>query len=189
MFGRKPPGDEELLSLIRQGEQHALVVLYKQHAATVKSYIMRNNGSREDAEDLMQEALVVAWQNAQKPDFQLTSKWGTYLLAICKNLWLKQLRKNSRFTDEAQVSPEKMSEQENSSRNMDLKKITDCVEALDETCRKLLTLFYFEGLDMEQIAERLGFNNADTTKAKKYQCFKRLEQKVKTQYNRNDFLG
>jgi len=72
---------------------------------------------------------------------------------------------------------------------MDLKKIVACVEQLDETCRKLLTLFYFEGLDMEQIALRIGFNNADTAKAKKYQCFKRLEQRVKQQYDRSDFLG
>jgi RNA polymerase sigma factor (sigma-70 family) len=189
MLGKRPPGDEQILRMMQNGDQHALVLLYKQHAGAVQRYILRNSGSREDAEDLLQEALVVAWQNAQKPDFRLTSRWGTYLTAICKNLWLKQLKKNSRFTDEAQVSPEKMSEPENSSRTMDLKKIVACVEQLDETCRKLLTLFYFEGLDMEQIALRVGFNNADTAKAKKYQCFKRLEQRVKQQYDRSDFLG
>ena len=32
------------------------------------------------------------------------------------------------------------------------------------------------------------FNNADTAKAKKYQCFKKLEEIVKRRYKMTDFL-
>jgi hypothetical protein len=41
---------------------------------------------------------------------------------------------------------------------------------------------------MDTIAKRLQFNNADTAKAKKYQCFKKLEEIVKRRYKMTDFL-
>jgi DNA-directed RNA polymerase specialized sigma24 family protein len=109
-------------------------------------------------------------------------------MAIGRNLWLKQLRKELRYSDADPADAEKMSANVSTER-LDLMKIVQMVEQLDENCRKLLTLFYFEALDMEQIALRMGYNNADTAKAKKYQCFKRLEGKVKAQFNKEDFLG
>jgi len=41
---------------------------------------------------------------------------------------------------------------------------------LSERCRTLLIAFYWEEQSMEEIAQRFGFANAATAKAKKYQC-------------------
>jgi RNA polymerase sigma factor (sigma-70 family) len=188
MFGSRTPGDEEIRSMISAGNQEALVVLYRKHQLMLRRFVMKNQGSREDAEDLIQEVLVAAWQNAQKQEFVLSAGWGTYLMAIGRNLWLKQLRKQLRFSDKDPADAEKMSADVRPER-MDLNKVVQLVDKLDENCRRLLTLFYFESLDMEHIALRMGYNNADTAKAKKYQCFKRLEEKVKTHYNKEDFFG
>lgn len=188
MFGSRTPGDEEIRSMISAGNQEALIILYRKHQHMLRRFVMNNQGSKEDAEDLIQEVLVAAWQNAQKQEFTLSAGWGTYLMAIGRNLWLKQLRKELRFSDKDPADAEKMSADVRPER-LDLNKVVQMVEQLDENCRKLLTLFYFEALDMEQIALRMGYNNADTAKAKKYQCFKRLEGKVKAQYNKEDFLG
>jgi RNA polymerase sigma factor (sigma-70 family) len=49
------------------------------------------------------------------------------------------------------------------------------LERIGEQCQKLLKLFYWEELSMEEIAVQMGFANADTVKAKKYQCKKALE--------------
>lgn len=174
--------------MISAGNQEALVVLYRKHHHMLRRFVMNNQGSKEDAEDLIQEVLVAAWQNAQKQEFTLSAGWGTYLMAIGRNLWLKQLRKELRYSDKDPADAEKMSADVRPER-MDLNKVVEMVEKLDENCRRLLTLFYFEALDMEQIALRLGYNNADTAKAKKYQCFKRLEGKVKEQFKKEDFLG
>jgi hypothetical protein len=50
-------------------------------------------------------------------------------------------------------------------------------------------MFYFDGNDMEQIARKMQFANADTAKAKKYQCFKKLETLIKSRFNKSDFIG
>jgi DNA-directed RNA polymerase specialized sigma24 family protein len=62
------------------------------------------------------------------------------------------------------------------------------LQKLGETCRQILSLFYFEQWDMEQIAAKLRFANAQTAKAKKYQCKKQLEALIRKDYAASDLL-
>ncbi|MBL7811651.1 MAG: sigma-70 family RNA polymerase sigma factor [Bacteroidetes bacterium] len=188
MSGTDSGEEANLIDRLRNGEQEALVELYKSNFAMVKSYVLRNNGALEDAEDLLQESLVVLWQNVRKAEFELTSRISTYLMAVCKNLWLKQLSKNGRMMGEELIQPQAHSVNPDHGQNMDLKKIGDALDEMGETCRTLLVMFYFDGYDMDTIAKTLNFNNADTAKAKKYQCFKKLEEIVKKRYRMSDFL-
>jgi RNA polymerase sigma factor (sigma-70 family) len=188
MSGTESGAEQKQLERLQAGDQETLVELYHANFAMVRNYVVKNNGVVEDAEDLLQDALVVLWQNARKPGFELTSKISTYIMAVCKNLWLKQLGKSSRMMGEEMITPQVHSETPNEGRAMDLKKIHEALDELGDTCRNILTMFYFDGFDMDTIAKRLQFNNADTAKAKKYQCFKKLEEIVKRRYKMTDFL-
>lgn len=181
-------GEEKILARLRQGDQEVLVELYHSNFSMVRNHVVKNNGVVEDAEDLLQDALVVLWQNVRKPGFELTSKISTYIMAICKNLWLKQLGKNSRMMGEEMIKPQAHSITPDNGQVMDLKKIHEALDELGDTCRNILVMFYFDGYDMDTIARSLQFNNADTAKAKKYQCFKKLEEIVKRRYKMTDFL-
>ena len=59
---------------------------------------------------------------------------------------------------------------------------------MGETCRKVLTYYYFDGMSMAEIAERLGFANTNTAKTKKYKCKKKLDEIVRAKYSESDFL-
>jgi DNA-directed RNA polymerase specialized sigma24 family protein len=63
-----------------------------------------------------------------------------------------------------------------------------CIDQLGDTCKKVLTYYYFEEMSMQDIAEKLGFANTDTAKTKKYKCKKKLDELVKAQYSEQDFL-
>jgi DNA-directed RNA polymerase specialized sigma24 family protein len=67
--------------------------------------------------------------------------------------------------------------------------VMQMMDTLGEKCRDILHLFYFESLDMASIAKQLNYNNADTVKAKKHQCFKQLQTEFLLQYKKSDFLG
>src|SRR5437870_1143850 len=97
MFSAQQPDDRLILDKIRHGDQKMLLHLYKRNIDPIRSYIIRNSGTTADVEDMLQESLIILWQNAQKADFTLSSKLDTYLYAIAKNLWLKQLRKSGRM--------------------------------------------------------------------------------------------
>lgn len=188
MSGTESGTEQELLERLQSGDQEVLVGLYHANFGMVRNYVAKNNGVVEDAEDLLQDALVVLWQNVRKPGFELTSKISTYIMAVCKNLWLKNLNKNQRMMGEELIKPQALSENPNAGQAMDLQKIHEALDELGETCKNVLTMFYFDGFDMDTIAQTLNFNNSDTAKAKKYQCFKKLEEIVKRRYQITDFL-
>ncbi len=188
MSGTETDAEQLLLQRLQKGDQEVLVELYRANFAMVKNHVAKNNGVVEDAEDLLQDALVVLWQNCRKPGFELTSKISTYIMAICKNLWLKQLSKSGRMMGEELIKPQMHSENPQEGKDMDMKKIHAALNELGDTCKNILVMFYFDGFDMDAIAKAMGFNNSDTAKAKKYQCFKKLEEIVKKRYQMSDFL-
>ena len=188
MFGKRKWSDDELVKAIKSGDQQALVQLYEANYGSVRNLVLKNNGGGEDVEDVLQEAVITFWQNAGKTDFQLTAKISTYIYAIAKNVWLKSLNKGKRL-EPMQEHHENRAVASDNYSGIDNKLVRNYLNQLGDTCRTLLMLFYFDGLDMTAIAERLNFANADTAKAKKYQCFKRLESLVKSHHHKSDFLN
>jgi RNA polymerase sigma factor (sigma-70 family) len=181
--------DQQWLERLQSGDQEVLVLLYKNNHTMIRSYVLKNQGRNEDAEDLLQDALIVLWQKAQQGNFVLSSKLSTYIMAVCKNLWLKRLGKQQRLEGEDKILPHLHVTADNFSEISDFKHLQKAMDEIGETCKKLLMMFYFDGNDMEQIARKMQFANADTAKAKKYQCFKKLETLIKSRFNKSDFIG
>ncbi len=179
----KPPqsvlhDDARVLDLIRKGDEEGLVMLYRSNRKPVTAYVVANSGTYDDAEDMLQEALVILWERIRTGRFVATSRLDTFVYATVKHMWLRRLaRKRREITGaydgveipDGDASPlERVMESEQAGR------VRWALEKIGEPCRTLLLLFYWDELPMAEIAERLGFANADTVKAKKYQCKKLL---------------
>lgn len=183
--------DEEVLDLIRQGNEEALKYLYRQNYSMVRKYVIDNNGSLQDVDDMLQDGVIAVWKNVSKSEFELKSKLTTYFLAIVKNLWLKKLRKNKKVdtVDDETLQFASASVEQNTSRQMDLNVVRNLLNEIGDTCKELLGLFYFEQMDNLSIAERMDFSNPDVVKAKKYQCLKKLKVVFYERYSESDFKG
>jgi RNA polymerase sigma factor (sigma-70 family) len=176
--------DIVILERIIKGDEEALDYLYKKNYKMMLRLVLNNNGTEDEAKDIYQEALIAFWQKAISGNLVLTSKISTYLYSICLNLWRKELDKKSRFSesDKEEVT---FQDYENNER---IKIIHDCINELGDSCRKILTYHYFDGLSMTDIAEKLNFANTDTAKTKKYKCKKKLDTLVKSKFSINDVL-
>ncbi len=172
---------------LKNGEREVLIELYKENERMVRKYILENNGSSDDAEDLLQDALVVLWQNTRNPDFQLQAKISTYLFAVVRNLWLKILEKRKRENGNLE-QVKHLAEAQNTFEKFDINIVQTHLNAMGELCRKILLMYYFDGFDMQTIANATDLANTNTAKSKKYQCLKELGNKIKLQYSSNDFL-
>jgi RNA polymerase sigma factor (sigma-70 family) len=176
--------DSEILSRINRGDESALDYLYKKYYRMMVKLVMSNSGSEQEAKDIFQDALVVFWQKAASGKLILTSKISTFLYSICLNLWRKELDRKSRLSneekDEAQYPDDDRQER--------IKIINECINALGDNCKKILTYYYFDGLSMNDIADKLGYANTDTAKTKKYKCKKKLDDLIKSKYKASDFL-
>ena len=85
--------DQNLLEGLLKGDPAAVNQLYKRHFPGIVKMVTSNSGSEEDAQDLFQDAVMVIFEKARSNKLSLTSSLYTYLYAICRNLWLKKLRK------------------------------------------------------------------------------------------------
>jgi RNA polymerase sigma factor (sigma-70 family) len=176
--------DTEIIARISSGDEKALDYLYRKHYKMMVKLVISNSGSEEEAKDIFQDALIVFWQKVTSGNLVLTSKISTFLYSICLNLWRKELDRKSRFfngeKDDVEFIDDDKAER--------IKIVNDCINALGENCRKILTYYYFDGLSMNDIAEKLGYANPDTAKTKKYKCKRRLDLLIKSRYKASDFL-
>ncbi len=176
--------EKEIFDRICSGDEGALDLVYTKYYRMMTKLVMNNSGTEQEAKDIYQEAIVVFWQKAVSGNLVMTSKMSTYIYSICFNLWRKELERKKRHTHEAQDSVE-FQDHDKKER---IKIISKCVNDLDETCKKVLTYFYFDGMSMAEIAERLGFANTNTAKTKKYKCKQKLDLLVKSKFSKHDFL-
>ena len=90
--------DRDTFLSLKANDNNAYEILYKFYYPSVKHFIIKNNGSIDDAKDIFQETLCVLLEKVSKDDFNLTSSLKTYIFAISSNLWLKRLREANKTT-------------------------------------------------------------------------------------------
>lgn len=176
--------DREILDRISKGDERALDYLYKKYYKMMTNIVLKNNGTLDEAKDVYQEALVVFWQKAASGKLVLTSKISTFLYSICLNQWRKELDRKSRLSSE-EVDKEEYQSHDEQER---YKIVMQCIGELGETCKRILTYYYFDGLNMTDIAEKMNFANTDTAKTKKYKCKKKLDSLIRERYSTTDFF-
>lgn len=171
-------GDRRLLDQIRGGDEGGLVILFESNRKPIRSLVSKNSGNVDDADDVLQESLIVLWERVRSGKFDRTAKLSTFLYATARNIWFSRLRHKAkeipRDIDPENHSDDSPSPLEELVATEEVSLVQEALGNIGEQCRKLLLLFYWEELTMEEIADRLGLANADTTKAKKYQCKKAL---------------
>jgi RNA polymerase sigma factor (sigma-70 family) len=178
--------DAKILDLIRKGDdEKSLVMLYKANRRPVVSFVIKNSGSADDAEDILQEAVVVLWEKVRSGKFHYESQLSTFIMGTAKNIWLRRLaRRRKEIPEETTIDevksldPSPLEELIEKDRS---KLVRDSLNKLGDPCKKLLLLFYWEELPLEKIALQMGFANAETVKSKKYQCKKALERILKNE--------
>ncbi|MBC7570368.1 MAG: sigma-70 family RNA polymerase sigma factor [Spirosoma sp.] len=183
--------DEELLTGLASGSDNALTQLYRRYFPMVLHLVTTNNGNEDDAKDIYQETLVVLYEKVRAGSFDLHSQLKTYIYAVGRRLWLKQLAQKSRYmvrdididatdaTAAGQISDDLVDHEE---RNRQFELMTDSLGRLGEPCRTLLEDFYIRHLSMQDITEKFGYTNADNAKTQKYKCLMRLKRLFFAEY-------
>lgn len=170
---------------LKRGEATALRSVYEQAYPICAALVLNNTGTKEDAKDVFQEALLVLIQKLKNPDFQLTANIKTYMYAIVRNLWLKKLRNNEKKGLSLVIDEPEINFQLPYDDDFEYKKETeerhDAIEEafanLGEECKKIITAFYYQKMSLKEIAQWLGYTD-HFIKVKKKRCMDALKEKV-----------
>lgn len=177
----------DLLRGIQSHDSQVLQAIYSRFYPKIKQYILLNNGSPNDAEDVFQEALTIIYLKVRKEPLELSCSFYTFLYAICRNLWLQQLVKKSREV----VSPEAgVLEVEPAPLDFLEERKPIFLRAfgkLGSECQQVLELF-FSKLEMTDIATRMGYSSGQYAKKKKYKCKLKLIEIIKSDPYYQDYM-
>ncbi len=176
--------DSEILIEIKNGNRQALYGLYESYRNDFIQFAQQHYSyNKENAKDIFQESIIAFYENIcdGKLTF-LTCNIKTYLFSIGKYKLINDLKKTGRMVTYDEV--EMINDQTNPFKIMDdndynKKIIQENLEQLTKKEREILKLYYEENRDMESIAKKLGYKNADVAKKQKYLALKKLAALVK----------
>ncbi len=176
--------DEEIIEAIkgRASLEQAVTKLYSLSFDTVASFIKKNSGNQEDAEDFFQEAIIVFIDLVQNDRFRGESKIKTFMYAIVRNLWFNELkrRKKVEFNDPTDNIKLHIEDSDNIQQAIQKdeahKRIVGFLDQLGANCKKILLLFYYEEMPMRDIYFKMGYETEQVARNMKYKCMKKLHQ-------------
>jgi len=188
--------DEKIISDFKKREMSALQYVYQTYRKDfVKWASYKYTIEVADAEDVFSDAVIDVYQNVITEKYKKSDKASlkSYLFEVGKNKVLNILNKQKISDTHLKIIANQQDKEYNnifeSNKNQEItNKIKELMGLIDLKCRKVLALFYFHSMTMQEIAHEMEFKNEDVAKNKKLKCLRRLQQLAFGRYDKNDFF-
>jgi RNA polymerase sigma factor (sigma-70 family) len=161
LFARRSPllrfqDDEHLVALTRRGHQHAFDALVERYQSRLLGFCRQMLGSTEDAEDVLQEVFVAAY-NAMVADERPIAV-RPWLYRIARNRCLNHLRKptaDGQDTMDTHPHMNGVTTLERVQNREEFRNLLSDVGQLPETQRSALLLREIDAMSYEEIAQAM----------------------------------
>lgn len=174
--------DPELLTALRSGKAEAAFIQLYRQLPDVTTWIRSHGGSRTEARDIFQDALVILHEKVSEPAFTASGPVAGFLFGICRNLWLSELRAKGRSEKHIAAIAVEQNDEEPvmASVNEPLMQLAErAFAALGEKCRELLSRFYIGNESLTTIAQAFGYTGEGAAKTRKYKCLEQARAKYR----------
>ena len=148
--------DEKLVQLTRRGNQAAYEVLVSRYDARLIGFTRHMLGSREDAEDVVQETFAAAYNAMVSDERPINVK--PWLYRIARNRSLNHLRRNTAIAVDSfdmHVSEHGTTTADKVHKKEEFRQLMADVQDLPETQKTALLLREIDALSYDQIAEAM----------------------------------
>ncbi len=151
--------EEDLVALLKSGDESAFSYLYDHYSGALNGIIYKMINDAVLAEDILQEAFVKIWNNFSSYEAS-KGRLFTWMLNITRNLTIDTIRsKGYKKQTKIQSSENAV---DNASNNINEKERFDGlglrkqVTLLKEDQKQIIDLAYFEGFTQNEISQKLG---------------------------------
>ncbi len=148
--------DAQLIAAYLKGDEKAFEILVKRYLKPIYSFVYKNIGNPEAAEDITQETFVKVWKNLKK--FKQDKSFKTWIFFIAKNASIDFLLKKKLIVPldlnepiDCEISPEQKAYNK-SKENF----LTTVLTQLSPKYKEVLVLRYQNNFTFRKIAEQLG---------------------------------
>ncbi|HEV7943817.1 MAG TPA: RNA polymerase sigma factor [Solirubrobacteraceae bacterium] len=148
--------DERLIAMVRRGQHAAFETLFSRYHARLLAFCRHMLGSKEDAEDVLQEVFTAAFNAILADERELNVR--PWLYRIARNRSLNHLRKASAIgvdSMDIHFAEGGISTGEKVMRRESFRQLIEDVQQLPESQRTALLLREIDALSYDQIAEAM----------------------------------
>jgi RNA polymerase sigma factor (sigma-70 family) len=172
--------DQIYIDALANNDSAIIQSIYKKFVPKVVSYIRNNSGDNDQAQDVVQEVMIVLFNQAKAKKLQLTCPFDAYFFLLCRRKWLNEIKKSSNkgvtMDDDLPSNNELTDEMVTETEMFDEKQqLFDTIfQKLGDKCQELLKLS-FAIKSMEEVAKKLNVSYGYVRK-KKSLCVGQLTQ-------------
>src|SRR4051794_33522298 len=152
--GTPEASEADVILRARGGDEDAFRILMNRHRGRALGIAMRITRSREDAEDVVQQAFVRAWRSLDR--FRGESAFGTWLHRIVARRALdraSQKNVDRSREDDADIATLSLPMPDEGGRDVILiRRLETLMRGLTAVQRAVVTLFYWEDTPVDEIA-------------------------------------
>lgn len=151
------------------------IIYYLKQKMTARIYklIIDRGGTKEDAEECFNDALLVATQYAKSDRFKTGTDVMGFVYTVARNRHKPKPTKNEPMLDKVYS---KADSEYSSEIDEMIEKLHKVIKLLNIDCQKILTAFYFERKSMKEIMQLFNLSSVQVAKTKKLRCMKYLKQ-------------
>lgn len=178
------PDDAIVAGILSNDLNEVIFYIYRQYAELISFNVVTMGGSLQDGEDIFQETVVTFIDLVRKGKFRGDSSVKTFLVSVARNIWLNELKRRKSGDQRAKVFETSRGHMENDViDNLNQREMREqlllLMDHLGESCRKILTLFYYENLSFRDIIGKMGYETEQVARNKKYKCMKELSDLIR----------
>ncbi|MEO9870069.1 RNA polymerase sigma factor [Ekhidna sp.] len=164
----------DLIARCRNKDRSAQFEIYKLYNKAMFNTALRITGDGSDAEDVLQDAFVSAFQNLTS--YRADASFGAWLKRIVINKALNHVQRIKKDLMLAEDMKKEASEfeLEKTEPNYSVDQVKNAMHHLPSGFRTVLSLYLFEGYDHKEISEILGITES-TSKSQ----YKRAKDKLR----------
>jgi RNA polymerase sigma factor (sigma-70 family) len=177
--------DQHYIDKILHGETKAFAVLVDRYKDMIFTLAVKMLKNREEAEEVAQDTFIKIYNSLSK--FKGDSKFPTWIYKIAYNTCLDRLKKNKKEENNISVdefSAHLIKTMDNALSALEEKErkqtIQNCLNLLPSDDSFLLTLFYFEDQNLEEISKVMNIT-ANNVKVKLFRSRQKLAVILKKQ--------
>lgn len=166
-----------------QGDDEARSMLYEQYAQRMFSICVRMTGSRPDAEDILQESFITAFNSLhQLREQHLFEPW---LRRIIVNECIRHVKKVIRWQPVEEMDlHDAWLDADNWLQGIGFEQIHQEIKNLPDGCREVFNLYVIENYSHQQIAEALEIS-VSTSKSQYHRARQLLKERLLKQLVRH----
>lgn len=150
--------EEELVALIKNGDQDAFSYLYDNYSKALFGIIFQIVEEEKESEDILQNVFLKIWNSISSYSNE-KGRLFTWMLNIARNASIdfkrsKQNKINTLNRNSDKIANE-INKHHNTSVNYDHIGLKNVLATLNEDHKKLIDMAYFEGYTQEEISKEL----------------------------------